>query len=221
MKTFRPGLFVLTLLAVFCFSSCDKECECPDPTQQETVVLQPANNPTESSVDSYYPTANGVGGEQLGMMAWTHNGAPENVRTYIKFDQSAIPSSATIVSAKLSLFAILNPLAGNFVDAHSGTNNSCFIQRITSAWSAATIKWTSQPSTTTQNQVTLPQATYAFENAIDIDVTQLVKDIHSSGNNGLAIKLQNEVIYNGRQYYSSYTTTSPNNRPKLVITYKN
>ena len=74
MKTFRPGLFVLTLFAIFFFSSCDKECECPAPTQQETVVLQPSNSTTESSVNSYYPAGNGVGVEQISAAAWTHGG---------------------------------------------------------------------------------------------------------------------------------------------------
>ena len=219
MKKSVFGLFIVTILGVFCFPSC-KKCECPENTQEHTIVLQPANNITESSVDSYIPTGSGVGGQQLTIAAWTHGGAPENNRTYIKFDQSAIPSSATIISAKLSLFAILNPQAGNFVDAHFGTNNSCFVQRVTGAWTAANINWNSQPATTTQNQVILLQSTFAFENAIDLDVTQLVKDMQASGNNGFAIKLQNEVTYNSRQYYSSYTTTSPNNRPKLVIIYK-
>jgi hypothetical protein len=219
MKKYPFELSMLAIAAVFCFPSCEK-CECPPTTQEATIVLQPANNNLESSVDSYYPTGNGGGGGQITIAAWTHGGAPENNRTYIKFDQSAIPSSATIVSAKLTLFSTLNPLAGNFVDAHYGTNNSCFVQRITAPWTSATINWNSQPSTTAQNQVTLPHATYSFENAIDIDVTQIVKDMQTSGNNGFAIKLQNEVTYNSRQYYSSFTTTSPNNRPKLVIDYK-
>ena len=219
MKKFAFGLFVLMILAVFCFSSC-KKCECPETTQEHTVVMQPANNTTESSLNSYYPTSNGVGGPQITIAAWTHGGAPENVRTYIKFDQSVIPTSATIISAKLSLFAILDPQAGNFTDAHFGTNNSCFVQRVTAAWIPANINWNSQPATTTENQVTLPKSTFAFENVIDLDVTQLVKDMQASGNNGFAIKLQNEVTYNSRQYYSSYTNSSPTNRPKLVIIYK-
>ncbi|MBD0287557.1 MAG: DNRLRE domain-containing protein [Flavisolibacter sp.] len=187
--------------------------------QVYTLTLQPNNNPNESSVYSYVPNGNGVGTPQLAIGAWTNSGTPVYNRTYIKFDYT-IPAGATILSAKFSLYAIPNPLAGNFVDAHYGLANSFNIQRITAAWTATSISWNNQPATTTVDQITVPNSTSSFQNNNDIDVTQLVKDMQQNGNNGFALRLLTENYYNIRQYISSYNTDLTKH-PKLVIQYSN
>jgi hypothetical protein len=186
------------------------------PPQIYTLPLQPRNNPNESSVYSYYPDGTGVGTPQVVIGAWTQGGAVYN-RTYLKFDFS-IPSGAIINNAKLSLYATPDPKAGNFVDAHYGSANSFYIQRITSSWTGAGISWNKQPTTTNTNQVIVPNSTSSFENNIDIDVTQLVKDMQLNGNNGFAMRLLAENYYNIRQYVSSYHTDATKH-PKLVIQY--
>ena len=68
------------------------------------------------------------------------------------------------------------------------------------------------------NQVNIVNSTSSFENITDIDVTQLVKDMQVSGNNGFDMRLLNETYYNIRQYVSSYHAET-SKHPKLVIQY--
>jgi len=189
------------------------------PSPIQTLTLQPANNPNEVYIFSSSPNSSTSGIHQLTIAAWTVGGISNYWRAFIKFDFSSISSSATILSAKLSLYATPAPSQGNGVDAHFGTSNACYIQRVTSNWVTSGINWNNQPSTVTANQVVIPQSTSAFQNEIEMDVTSLVRDMMANGNNGFGIKLQNEVIYNVRQYASSFESNS-SIRPKLVITYQ-
>jgi hypothetical protein len=184
----------------------------------QTITIQPANNPLEMTIGNVSPTSPGSNGGYFPIAAWTTGGNPVSIRSLIKFDISAIPANATIVSAKLSLYAHLNPNNGNLVDAHFGTTNAVSLQRITSAWSSTT-SWNTQPTATTVNQATIPQSTSAFQNDTDIDVTALITDIKANTNYGILAKLTNEQYYNSRQYYSSFATDAAK-RPKLVITYQ-
>ena len=61
------------------------------------------------------------------------------------------------------------------------------------------------------------QSTSAFQNNI-IDVTALVKDMQTNGNNGFALTLQSETTYNVRQYVSSFNVDITRH-PTLVISY--
>lgn len=184
-----------------------------------TSVLQPANNPSEVFAYSYDPTTAQFGDTQLPIGSWTVNGTLVNYRTYLKIDYN-IPANATIISATLSLYAMPNPHGGNNIDAHYGSANAFHIQRVTTAWTAATTTWNNQPATTTANQVTVSTSESAMQDAIDIDVTQLVKDMQQNGNYGFAMRLLAENYYNIRQYVSSYNSDAAKH-PKLVIQYSN
>jgi hypothetical protein len=131
---------------------------------------------------------------------------------------TTIPANAIIQSAKLSLYSTPTPGQGNGVDAQFGSSNACYIQRITSNWSTGTINWNNQPTISTTNQVTIPQSVSSFQDNVDMDVTNLIKDIITTNNYGFEIKLQTETYYNARQYASSFNTNA-DKRPKLVVTY--
>jgi len=185
------------------------------------LTIEACCSKTEGYVNSYidYINSNANGVNQLSIAAWTHFGAPENARAFIKFDYKDVPANAVLISAKLSLYAIPVPGSGNFIDAHSGPTNSFTIRRITSDLNMPQINWNNQPTTTNQNQVIVPQSTSSHQDNIGIDVTNIVKDMFVSGNNGFFMQLQNETIYNIRQYCSSYYTDA-DKRPKLVLQYK-
>jgi hypothetical protein len=237
MKKILSGITFAFFIILVCtaqvnLSSCTKEKIIHDTTiiikndttviiQRDTIklVLEPCDNPDEGNVNSYYPTGNGLTGVQLTLSAWTHNGAPENARIYLNFDFSQLPANAIIISAKLSLYATPTPGAGNYIDAHFGTANAAYIQRITSSWSIATLNWNNQPTTTTENQVTIPQSISSFQDNIDMDVTTLFRDILANGNKGFALKLQSETTYNIRQYESSFNSDH-DKHPTLIIDYK-
>ena len=182
------------------------------------LTIRPYKNPYEGYFDVYYPDT-WFTNIEMPIGAWTSNGSPETYRECIKFDYSAIPSGSIIDSAVLYLYAMPTPLGGHAPDAHYGTGNACYIQRITSNWitSVSPFTWNRQPTFVTNNQAVLPQTTSGFQNDV-VDVTALVKDMFPNNNNGFLITLQNEAIYNIRQYASSNYSDSTV-RPKILIKY--
>ena len=184
---------------------------------QQTLSLQPANNPNSGHVDSYF-NQGGTGDTEHPVGSWTNQGTPFNWRTLLKFDLSAIPANSTVLSATLYLYAMPNPHGGDLINAHSGTANACFVERIVNNWSFSGLTWGNQPATVATNRSIIPHSTSAFQNDV-IDVKALVQDLLEYGNYGFGIRQQNEVYYNCRQYASSYHNNAALH-PKLVITYQ-
>ncbi len=188
----------------------------------KTLNLQPANNPNERQITFFNGSdASTTGTPDIPIEAWTNGGGPYTVREAIKFDLSTIPANATIISANFFLYSYPSPtLNGNLTDANFGTSNSFTIQLITSNWTPSSTGWNTQPSTTTTNQVV---ASHTSSSTLDLnlDVTNMVKSmVNSNVNYGFFMKLQNEVTYNSRIFVSSFNTSYPDKRPKLVIVYQ-
>ncbi|HUS02801.1 MAG TPA: DNRLRE domain-containing protein [Chitinophagaceae bacterium] len=189
-----------------------------NPAPQQTLTLQVANNPYEGYIDVLYPNSWFINTE-FPIGAWTAQGAPETYRGLMKFDFSTIPAGATIESATLTLYAMPIPQGGNVTDAHFGTANAVYIQRLTSSWTTTVnpFTWNSPPSATNINQVTIPQSTGPYQTDV-VDITTLTRDVIANGNNGFFFKMINENIYNIRQWASS-RHADPTKRPKLVVIY--
>lgn len=190
------------------------------PALQQTLTLQPGNNNSNELNFAVIGTTNVSAHDiDLDAAAWTSGGSPFFIRGAFKFDLSVIPSSATIISAKLSLYSNPTPINGDLSNANSGTNNSMYIRQITSAWNGNTATWQTQPSTTSNNQISIPHTASSTLDLIDVDVTNLISAMHPSNNNGFMIMLQNEVAYNIRQFCSSNHSVATK-RPKLVVVYQ-
>ncbi len=140
-------------------------------------------------------------------------------RSLILFDLSSIPASATILNATVSLYVDNNATEGITGQPTYGTNNAGWFQRVTSAWNSSTVTWATQPTTTTTNEVALPQSSNSSEN-YSVNVTQLVKDIISSGNNyGFELLQQNETTpYQSLIFGSSYNSDT-NTHPQIQVCY--
>jgi hypothetical protein len=185
-----------------------------------TLILQPHQNLQEvelavqGTLDASDETA-----PEFGAVAWTHNGDPTYLRGLFGFDLSSIPSSSTIISAKVSLYSTPNPINGNQIDANYGTNNAMYLQRVTSPWTS-TVTWQNQPSAITTSQVSISSTTQSRLDLIDLDVTNLLKDMRQFGNYGFMLRLQSETIYTSRIFCSSKHADATKH-PKLVIQYTN
>lgn len=189
------------------------------PAPIQTLTLQPANNDNERHLYGNGTIDQSTHAPELDAATWTAGGETVYVRGLFKFDLSSIPASATILSAKLSLYSNPTPANGDLVHANSGTDNSMFIRRVTTDWIPASTNWLNQPSTTTTDQVSIPHTNQSLLDLVDVDVKNLVVAMQASGNYGFMIQLQNEVIYNIRDFCSS-TYPDATRHPKLVIVYQ-
>jgi hypothetical protein len=186
----------------------------------QTLTLQPANNPNERFILGNSSGFNsGDSPTEFSAVAWTIGGVPVTGRGLFRFDMSAIPAGATILTAKLSLYSNPTPLNGDLVNANSGTNNAFYIRRIISNWVPASTDWLGQPSTTTTDQVAIAHTTQSMLDLVDVDVKNLVTAMYSGSNYGFMINLQNETFYNMRNFCSSRYPNAAK-YPKLVITYQ-
>ncbi len=191
----------------------------PPPIQ--TLSSQPTNNPNEVHILGNNTGINNgdANSPDFVCAAWTMGGQPITSRSIVKFDLSTIPSNAIIISAKLTLYSNPTPLNGDLVHANYGTDNSMYIQRVTSNWVAASTVWLNQPSTTTADQVSIPHTPLSSLDLIDIDVKNLVAAMVSTNNYGFLIRLQNETAYNDRDFSSSKYSNAAKH-PTLVVTYE-
>jgi hypothetical protein len=186
------------------------------------LVLQPgAASGKDAHIDDYYPNTNGGTVPELNSLAWTIGGTPMRQRGLIEFNVTSIPVGATVQMARLTLYN--NPTSSNgFLNGehshYSGSNQSS-LKRVTSAWNENTVTWNNQPSTTSVNQVTLPQDIAAHQNYV-LDVTQHVQDMVNNpvNNFGFMLQLDTEQYYRCLLFASSDHVDSTIH-PKLEICY--
>lgn len=185
---------------------------------QETLVLQPDSTlGVDALVSSLEPTKNYGRTAEFNAVAWTATGDPVNFRSMLKFDLGAIPAGAVIQSATLDLF--FNPTSSNGQHSSlSGTNESV-IRRITSSWNELAVTWNTQPSTTTANEVTVPESSSSTQN-YSLDVKALVNDMLASGNtnHGFMFQLKTESYYR-RIILASSDHPTASLRPRLTVIY--
>lgn len=162
--------------------------------------------------------------DELPYMDWTWNAngcGSGTMRSLIRFtDISTIPAGATIVNAQIEFWGF--PSGGYDNSSYPGSpfpTNPGWLKRVTSNWNESTVTWNTQPTTTTTNQVALPASATQWSWNPVFNVTTLVQDIVSSGQNyGFMLQLQTEVHYRAVHFASSDHAT-PGMRPRLTVTY--
>lgn len=214
----KTNLILMALLFLIVISSCEKdEDEQEMKEKQIFLTLQPNGDKGMDAVISKIVPDNNFGDiEDIHLYAWTQGGSLNVNRVVIDFDFTSIPTDARIDSAFLSLY--FNSTSG-YGNEHSG-DNSFIVQRITSAWDESTVSWGSQPTTISNNQLTVDGSISATQDFTDIDITTLIGDIidNRDSSYGLMFKLENEEEYKILLFASS-DNQDENVRPKLDVYY--
>jgi hypothetical protein len=197
------------------------------------LTLQPGNLDGEDAmVADYallpYNTTNFGQVIDFPALTWTAGGIPTYRRSLIKFTQlSYIPPSATIVSAKLTLYGVTDAskapdcTQGNSTYPNGYAQNPCFLKQLNGPWSESTVTWNSILPFITGTQVAIPATSQQWnENKTITLPNSWVQGWVStpSSNNGVMLQLQSENPYTSIVFGSSEAATA-NKRPKLVIKY--
>jgi hypothetical protein len=180
---------------------------------QTVVTFQPDGTAgKDARVSSSAATTNYGTNPAFNSFRWS-NGSWFTFRSFVEFDLTSIPSDATIIDSKLTLFG-----DGHYMIT-PGTNAS-YVKTVTSSWTESTVTWNTQPtlgstvgtlaitSSPTQNDVV----------TVTTDVQAMVSD--PSVNYGWGLVLQDEATaaYRSRRYGSSDNATAAK-RPQLEVTY--
>ncbi|WP_437744042.1 DNRLRE domain-containing protein [Sorangium sp. So ce1504] len=200
--------------------------------EPERLEIQPGSAGADATITSLSSGAGTNNGNSPNLTAglWTSSDVKYTNRSLFRFDLSTIPAGSTIERARLSLYA--DPDARLYGQGTSnglspghatlGGSNAFLLQRVTSAWQENTVTWANQPTTTTLNQVLLPQSTSDGQDYERVDVTALVRDMLSApaNNHGFLMRLQDEVVKWREVSFTSSDHATAARRPKLEVVFR-
>jgi len=156
---------------------------------------------------------------QLTACSWTFSGNPGDIRGLIEFNLDLIPPGSEISHASLSLFAWGEDYGLGQHSMLSGSN-AAWIQRVTSSWNELDVTWLTQPSTTTENQVSVFETAIPDLDYLDLDVTDLVVDMLANPDEsfGFMIRMKLEEYYRRLNFCTS-DHEEPSKHPMLEVCY--
>ena len=204
--------FYLGFLVLLALPQCKKD----DGPTLKILRFQPnAETGKDANIWSAQPDLNG--GDSLVLRALVEdNGEIIAIERFlIEFDLSAIPDHAEVILAELNM---------SYFDTQDRTHHSttgpnvAFLKRITTPWGESTVTWNSQPSTTTENQMVIPNSTSPTSD-MKFDATILVQDLikYRTASYGFMIQLEIEEG-NKAQFYASSDHLNTGYHPWLEVT---
>ncbi|MEO8761131.1 MAG: DNRLRE domain-containing protein [Bacteroidia bacterium] len=180
------------------------------------VVFQPDTAGKDAYITSLSSSANYGTYIENDAISWTNGGTAFNSRSLIQFNLSSIPTTAVVTSAVLSLYG---DTSTSNTQGSTGSN-AAYLNMITSSWQENTVTWNNQPTTTTTNQVIVPQSTSTSQNYPSINIANFVQSwvTTPSANNGMMLDLQTEATYRSLVLCSS-DYPHAGQHPKLEVCY--
>jgi hypothetical protein len=209
------------------------------------LVLQPGPEEGKDAMISKSLPENNFGDypffEAIAIEPWRSDIQNQLTRSLIQWDLNQLPKSASIRKAIMTLYypdVWVDPVTNDSVkNINTGWVDStgvperypcAVLQRIVSPWEEYEVTWTSQPQTTEEGQVFVPQKYYIMNTACvncfvppvyeEIDVTSLLKSTSGTAQFGMMFKLVKEEYSQWFRFASSDFKT-PKLWPKLEIYY--
>jgi Secretion system C-terminal sorting domain/TGF-beta propeptide len=174
----------------------------------------------DATIDDYGPSNNYPNEIEYASRAWTISSVPVSWRSLFKFVLPCDLSNAVVQSATLSLYFAMQNGFGN--DTHSSltSSNESIVQRVTSPWAENTVTWSNQPSTTTTDQVILPQSSSPTQDYPNLNVTAMVQQMLSNPalNEGFMLRLTTETAY-AQMFFASGDNPDSSKHPTLQVCY--
>ena len=158
----------------------------------------------------------------MGAAAWLDSGKQLQCRSFLSFDYRNMPGfikPEQITSAQL----ILNPLQlGNALDNNENQLSKFTVRRVTKPWEDSLTNWLTQPTSTSEFEVTKLLSPKKRDRTVKIDVTKIVRDMFRFGNNGFMIGYKDSADKAAflSQWFASARNENENIRPMLVISYE-
>jgi len=204
---------------------------CNIATSQQAVVFTPSKDAylymTLKPGYEYYANTNYGMINRFYSGEWSASNYRVNQRSLLDFDLTRIPAGAIILEAKLSLYSMQPQISDDYRhisylirQSTSYKTNASNLERITSSWTETGVTYNTQPTTTTNNRIVLPESEAYDQNYLNIDVTALVQDMVNSPaqSHGFMLQLANESKYS-RMAFCSRDYVDPARWPKLIIKY--
>lgn len=176
----------------------------PMAAEPTTVVIQPSSADTFARQSN--PTKNVDGRKNI----WVTSASGANDRSFVQFDLSSVPASASITAAELTLYLKTAPSASRTILA----------QRIAGNWGASSLTWNNQPGTagTAVAAQSGSQSKVFLSWNVTADVQAMVDG--SVSNHGWRIADAQED--SSTEYGCKFGTMETNDgtqRPKLTVTF--
>jgi hypothetical protein len=188
-----------------------------------SLISQPGAEGKDAILHSHpdYINTNMGSGIQFCSSAFTASSVHFTTRALIDFNLSSIPDFSSIDSAFLWLYAIDFSAGGmgyHFGTAQGGSENSCYLQRVTSDWDENMVTWNNQPTTTDVNQIMIPATITETQNLEKLNIKTLVQDMIDNRSNsfGFMMKLKTEETYR-RVNYCTSDHSNPTLHPKIAV----
>jgi hypothetical protein len=157
-------------------------------------MLNPSKDVQVWSNDPTGEVDRGTNRRDLVIYEWTAQGIPTTKYCLIEFDLSNIPINSKIDSAFISFYYD----SGSIDPGHSteAGSNEFYIYRLLGEWEE-TVSWNDVPSYSESNKVLVAASNNSDQNYIDINVTDLVRDIIDGPdpNYGFLLKLRFTEYY--------------------------
>lgn len=188
-----------------------------------SVVLKADSNSRSVLLSNLLEKQPGNQSPIIGTAAWPDLGRQLQCRSLLSFDYGILPKVITVDQIEKAQL-ILVPLQINSTIDNSDIQYSKFIvQRVIEPWEDTLATWSNQPNADQKNEVIKQINPKKKNKLLKIDVTDMVKNMFVSGNNGFLIKYEDSLATTASfsHWFASAKNENEDLRPLLVITLSN